>query len=127
MRKLILITTIFLSINSFADTELAHRSYRPMVDDAKCVAAMAWTLPTMAGLALGQMTATLSDISSSIADGKVCLSASKFMIKKHVPVLKSLIEMGCIAPYDDIQNPKYYTQLDELKTNPSVKLFRCDE
>ena len=87
--------------------------------------AIAWSVPTMAGLALGQFGGAISDVVASIAEGELCFEASKSMLKSHKPVLTTLFKMGCIVPIDDFENPIYFSQSELFNKKSSIDLFEC--
>jgi hypothetical protein len=109
------------------------KNWRPVVDNAKCAAAAAYEIPTLLGLGITQLGAGISDLGASILEGRVCINASKLGTKVWRPVIQSLIEMGCVAPMGDIENPKYYTYAEMFSKSPPPEnapkfppLFHCE-
>lgn len=131
--RLLTIFVTGLTICNFAFAQTAEKeapvAWRPVVDNAKCAAAIAWAVPTLLGVGIAQATAVVSDIGASLLEGKVCFTATKGTAELTIPLLTSLIELGCVAPIEDIRNPKYFTYPNITKNSDSgssIRLFTCD-
>lgn len=128
MKKVVLLLTFIISLSSFAQ-EVETVRWRPILDSTKCVSTVLFSVGVIAGMGLAQVTAAVSDLGASILNGEVCLETSKLVGHAWSPMLTKWIEMGCVAPIDDINNPEYYTysgENNETNSATNVKLFSCN-